>query len=355
MSIQYDDLLNADPGSNLIREQVNRVYAQGPVGSIESAMYNTLFGINHRQQPNSIPINKDYYGLTFFTRPHMNMTSANLRQSRLFTDLLNVDGNTMGRAIRAMLDTDADLYKHGSKLVDDYQAFIPLLTNQLVTMSGWPDIVAPTFTSRPGAYKEAFSLVDGVTNNYETYDITANFRNIQGDPITMLLYYWSHYSSLVFQGILVPYPQFIIENRIDYQTRIYRLVLDQSKRFVQKISACGAAFPIGAPIGAAMNFESTDVINRSNEQITIQFRCMGAMYQDPILIDEFNRTVQMHYSGMTDQFRETNLTKLDPDELGLFNNIGYPRIDFDTRELQWWVNNEDYLEMLRNVEDPDED
>lgn len=349
MGLKYDDLLQNQSRSGSVHQEIEAVNSSGPVGSLDYALYNTVFGINHRQQPNSIPVNKDYYGLTFFTRPRMNMTTDNLRQARILNDLLVNEPKSFQRAIRATLDTDSILHGHTSPLVDPYQAFIPILTNQLVSMSGWPDLTVPTYDSKPGLYKETFSFVDGVSNNYSSYDLTANFRNIQGDPITDLLFAWVHYSSLVFQGILVPYPDMIINNRIDYMTRIYRLVLDQSKQYVVKISACGAAFPDSAPMGSAMNFESDSVINRANDQISIRFRCVGAMYKDPILIDEFNKTTIKHNSDMHDHYRARQFRKLQQNELLFFNNLGYPRIEPDTRELQWWIRNEDYANAMESL------
>lgn len=348
MSLKYEDLLIPEGTSQRIRESLDNLLSTTAMGSVSSAISDTFYGLNHRQQPNSIPINKDYFGLTFFTRPRMNMTTANLRQVRQFAPLLTNNNASIPRAIRAYLDTDSRKNGHSSPVIDDNQAFIPILTNQLISMAGWPDLRLPTHTADPGLYQETFSLADGITFNYERFDLTANFRNIQGDPITTLFLYWCHYASLVFQGILVPYPEEIIDNRIDYQTRIYRLILDPSRKFVQKIAACGAAFPIDVPIGAAFNFESDQPINRANDQIRVTFNCIGAMYQDDILIDEFNRTVAMHNSNMDgdENFRKQNMVKLSAEYFNIFNFKGYPYINPDTYELEWWVTIADYQEIL---------
>lgn len=358
-TLKYSDLLTPDGTSSVVKNALDDVFANTAVGTLSTSISDTFFGINHRQQPNSVPINRDYHGLTFFTRPRMNMTLENLRQFRPFAPLLTTQAASIPRAIRSMLDTDAPLANppHTSPLMDDLQAFIPILTNQLITISGFPDVVAPTFTSKPGVYKEAFSMVDGVTLNYETYDVTANFRNIAGDPITALFLTWVHYASLVFQGILVPYPDMILENEIDYQTRIYRLILDPSRRFVQKIAACGAAFPFTVPIGAAFNVDTDAPINRANDQISVTFRCTGAIYQDDILIDEFNRTVIGKNSNMggSDTDRQNNLTKLQPAVYNLFNHFGYPRINTTSYELEWWIPTDQYNEMLGSSAGPGAD
>lgn len=331
---------------------VDKVFQTTPVGALSTAIGDNFYGINHRQTPNAIQINKDLFGLTFFTRPRMNLTTENIRTVRKFTPLLNNEPASLQRIIRCLLDPalakpeDVTRPVVSSPFVDSQQAFIPILTNHLLSMSGWPDIIAPTMTSPDGVYKEAYSFVDGVTDNYSTYDITANFRNIPGDPITMLFLIWIHYASLVYQGVLVPYPEMIVENQIDYQTRIYRLVLDATKTRVQKIGACGAAFPTSSPIGAAFNFAADRPINNTNDQISIPFRCIGAMYQDDILIYEFNKVTQLHHSGMKDRHRDVMMTKVPLEALGIFNNRGYPRINPDTYELEWWVSKEDYNYLL---------
>lgn len=364
------DILKLKDPKATAADTIDRVFQATPVGALSTAIGDSFYGINHRQTPGVIPINKDYYGLTFFTRPRMNLTSANIRENhvRVLAPLLNNEPASIQRIIRCLLDPElafGDGFKGRpitSPFVDRQQAFIPILTNNLLSMSGWPDVVAPIHTSEEGMYKEAFSFVDGITQNYSTYDISANFRNLPGDPITLLFLIWAHYASLVYQGAIVPYPDMIINNEIDYNTRIYRLVLDSSKTMVQKIAACGAAFPTNAPIGAAFNFEADRPINGSNDQISVHFQCIGAMYQDDILVEEFNQTVALFNDGMAKKkfiasskqsTRGTVWTwtnqyykKVPMDALGIFNNRGYPRIDPYTYELQWWVSNEDYQYLL---------
>lgn len=359
MTLKYEDLLIPDGQSDVIKKALDEVYSKTAVGNLSTAISDTFYGINHRKLPNPIPINKDDNGLTFFTRPRMNMTRDNLRQVRQFVPMLTSDAATIPRAIRALLDTDSRIEGHTSPLVDPHQAFIPILTNQLITLSGWPDVVAPVYTSKPGPYKEAFSHVDGVTFNYEVFSLQADFRNIQGDPITALFLTWVHYASLVFQGIIVPYPDMVIENEIDYQTRIYRLILDPSRRFVQKIGACGAAFPFSAPMGTAFNISADQPYTRANEQISISFQAIGAMYQDDILVDEFNKTVIAQNSDMggSDSDRVTNgLKKIEVSLQKTFNHFGYPLINPNTYELEWWIWKQEYDEMLGSAADvPDDD
>lgn len=323
-------------------ENIDNVFRATPGGALSTAIGDNFYGINHRQTPNAIQINKDYFGLAFFTRPRLNLSTENLRAVRQMTPLLTSNGDSIQRIIRCLLDKTLATRGINSQFVDNQQAFIPILTNSLLSMSGWPDVTLPTMTSQDGVYKEAFSMADGVTANYSTYDIQASFRNMPGDPITSLFLNWIHYASNVFQGTMVPYPEFIVENEIDYMTRIYRLVLDSTKTYVKKIAACGAAFPQASPIGAAFNFSHDKPINDSNDQISIPFRCIGAMYQDDILIYEFNKTTEQFNSLLEDKSRESHYVKVPIDALAIFNNRGYPRINTKTYELEWWVSKDEY-------------
>jgi hypothetical protein len=333
---------------------VEDVWARSAVGNPSTAVTETLYGINHRSLNNSIPINKDYYGLAFFTKPDLRFTTDNLLKLRKFTPMLTSRETSLPRAIRAMLDFRHNTHNEDSyncSLIDPKQIFIPLLTNQCVSMSGWPDIEAPTFKSDAGVYGEEWSFVDGITELYRTWDTTINFRNIPGDPITALFWYWVSYASAVFEGTLTPYADNIAENVIDYQTRIYRVVLDSSKRFVQKIACTGAAFPIGVPLGMSFNFETDTPINRL-DQIPISFRCIGAEYLDDMIIHDFNAAVVIGNQDMADDQRQNaGLVKVPYEFIYLFNHLGYPRINIQTFELEWWVYNNTYLEMTGNNSD----
>lgn len=325
------------------KDEVDFISRLSGFGKLTTTQTNNLFGINHRGSGAPLPTNTDQQGLTFFTRPRLNLSYDNLIANRVFSVLASQNDNrkdagTLPGAIRSMLDPQLFI-EHGmrSPLFDEKSAFIPILTNNLMSMSGWPDIALDTYTSKEGIYKESFSMVDGTAQIFNTYTATATFRNVAGDPISLLFTIWVLYASLVYNGEMTPYPDSIIENEIDYQTRIYRLVLDKEKKFVQKIGACGAGFPIASPLGAAFNFSNDTAYNRDSDQISIPFQCMGANYLDPILIKEFNEVVELFNPAMKPAFRTSAHVKLFGDELKYFNHRGYPRIDPSTYELEWWV------------------
>lgn len=326
---------------------IDDISSNSGIGSTTSGPAKAFKGFNHQQQQNIVPMNKDQVGYTFFTRPLMNMTQENLLADRRMSLLLSPQPTSYARYIRSIFDHNTMQTQSDCPLLDNYQAFIPILTNFIESSSGWPDAMAQTYTAPEGKYKESFSFVDGPLTLYSTYDITCTFRNILGDPITDLFYYWLLYPSLVFEDRLVCYPRYWWDNEIDYQTRIYRLVMDQHRRYVRRILVANATFPLNAPMGQQANFERGIPFMRENDMLSIQFRTSGGVtYNDPILIDEFNATVVMFNPSMRQGRREQLFRPIPMWARNRLNGYGYPRIDPITSELEWWVSRQLFYQVF---------
>lgn len=347
-----------------IKQQIDLIQRLNGYGSHERALTDNLRGINVNLNGVPAPINRDSFGITFFTRPDLNLSYNNIVNDRLLTNLLNTDPNSMATAIRVMLDPRLQKSSTNpieSNLIDEHQAFIPILTNNLVSMSGWPDLMVDTFTSKSGRVKEDFSIIDDTSHIYYSTDITASFANIQGDPITFLFAIWVRYASLVYEGKLVPYVNNLMQNTIDYQTRIYRLVLNADWTHVQKIAACGAAFPKSAPLGNAFNYSDKDAFNEENNQMSISFRITGVDYLDPITIKEFNYIVERFNPSMKDGTRGSAYEKISflkeyvghgfigPILSNVLNHRVYPRIDPITLELEWYASKDDFDSIIAQL------
>lgn len=357
----------------VINSSIDQMMESLPVGSMTKAIGNTLYGINFRQTGNPIPRAKDLYGFTFFTRPQLNLTRINVTNYRGFYNLLTDNALSYQTYTRLMLDPRL---QHVGKLicpfVDKNSAFIPILTNNVQSLSGWPDLVAPTYTSDAGQFGEEHSIVDGVTNHFESYDLDVIFRNTRGNPLLYFFFIWIKYQTLVFEGILNPYIDMVTENEIDYNTRIYRLITDQQKRYVTYIGATGASFPINVPTGTLFDFNIDTPFNTRNTEINIRFRSMGFIAFEDILKLEFNKTgaifnadlrkiLEFDLADNSDELKaradstkvyrvpKSNLVKLPHflattmDSSVFSNNFfninyrAYPYINFVTNELEWWV------------------
>lgn len=344
--------------SAVTSKSMDELFSGMPTGSLDRAILNNLKGINHRQIQGMLPSNKDMPGLTFFVRPQLNMQRDNIRNVRQLASLLTSVPTSIQTYIRCMLDPrlmTGISYNTGSippincPIVDNQSAFIPILTNNLTSMSGWPSIAVPTFTSKPGLYNESYSMVDGRVLNNEVFDLSVNFRNTRGDPVLYLFYVWVLYMSMVFEGRLVPYLDFITENEIDYNTRIYRLVLDYKKEKVTKITACNAAFPVGVPIGDAFDIPGDKPYSEANKEIGMRFKCMGVNYFDDILVKEFNDTVAIFNPSMADDRRDSDMMPVPAAMIQAFNHRGYPRIEPSTSRLEWYVPIESYTKKAGQI------
>ncbi len=136
---------------------------------------------------------------------------------------------------------------------------------------------------------------------------------------------------------------------MDYDTRIYRLILDPTRTIVQKICCIGAGFPTSSPLGNAFNFNVEKPTSEENDQITINFECMGVCYYDPIVVYEFNDLVglfnpSMRNSVLSDPasviqgLKDGTYFKLSTiEEKNRYNGVAYPRINVKTMELEWYM------------------
>lgn len=334
------------------------------LGEFTSAATLAYYGFNHRGFQNPIQANTDNQGLTFFTRPRLNLSYDNIVRDRIFAVLAGDKEMSVQRAVRAWLDpvgskitaggpvgnvssgAKAKKENYHCPLVDDENIFITLLSNNLISLSGWQDPYVDTFTSTEGIYKEQWSMIDGPSKFHGTFSLSATFRNIVDDPITLMFHIWTSYAARVYDGTFNPYNDAIFENYIDYQTRIYRLILDHSRTYVTKICATGAAFPTANNLGAVFNYNQDKPNTDEIDQISINFQCIGAIYNDPILVDAFNRSTYITNPNLIDGNRETYFVKIQPNEKMAFNYFGYPHINPKTMELEWWVKKEDYKRVM---------
>lgn len=314
---------------------------------MSSLQTNIFRGFNTLGYQAPVPINKEQYGYTFFTRPRMNLNDENLLYNRKLAQLITKTSNTMGSAIRAYLDFPG--HKGGefrSDVVDKQNTFIPLLGNTIESLSGFPDPVIDTYTAPPGLRKETWMMYDGVIEIRNEYPLTATFRNISRDPVSFLFDMWLQYGSGVRLGSFEPRYTSMFFHELDYQTRVWRIVLNEHRTHVAKIAACSAAIPVNISLGKAFDFNNNAPFNQGNSSVNVQFLAVGATYNDPILFKEFNETVIMGNSNMRDGVRDRFYKKLPHGLTPVFNYKAYPRINIDTLEFEWWVDYETYFSVL---------
>lgn len=356
---------------------VNRIIRNRGYGSKQNANQLMFSGLNHRGTGNNVTKFRDHHGYVFFTRPDLNLTYDNLSMVREFTDLRDADPVSVQRAIRVYLDprsayeggkieTDAQGRKNpiiDSPLVDKQNPFIPLLTNNLINLSGWPDPRVDTYSSQKGIAFEEYAYSNGIYKRNELFELSTTFRNTNGNPIMRLIDTWLLYMSEVATNpLFLPYPDHIVKREINYDTRIYRILLNETKTRVTTWAATALhAFPLNSNMGSTFDYNEKEIFADKNDTINVTWQCAGAEYCDPILLYEFNTLVAtfippleiVGYSEDGSQFGikgSNSYRRLAQHEIGAFNlSRCYPLINLKNKDFTWWVSNEDYMEVMSMV------
>lgn len=345
-----------------ITDNLNLVFRAGGLGTRQAQSYEMLFGLNYRARGQVVSGQRDQVGLTFFTRPDLNLHRDNVTQDRTLTDLISANAITYPRAIRAILDPNGSAdpnFDYGTPLINPYNPFICVLTNTLKSISGWPDNTIGKYTSNEGIAGEQWGMADGAYNFRGNFQLTASFVNVDGSPVIRLFDVWGKYMENIRRKVMRPWSRNIYRNRMDYTTRVYRLILDPSRRFVQQIACTGYAFPTTNPRGGVMNFDADDNYDRSTDLISIQFDCYGAVYDDPITIEQFNKTTAMFNPDLeiTNKsvlnknniaLKSSNYYRVTPEQRDYLNYYCYPLIHPYTRELCWYISKEIYDIIMGN-------
>ncbi len=336
-----------------INFDINDVKSLANANATSSSISDTLVGMNHRMLPPSLPKHQDRMGLVYFTRPMLRLDVQNLVRDRRLAEFMAKVPESIQRWARCTLDPRQMLeYEYGNvngrsgvfkkaiscPLVNNELPFIPILSNQLMKLNGWPDPVIDTYKSPEGIYKEVFIGVDGLYDIYRNFTLNATFKNSKLNPIYKLMNLWTLYMSKVRSGELLPYEDMALFNILDYTTRIYVLILDETGDVVIGSAMTGYSIPITAALGARYDVDTAQVFNNNTDEISLAFECSGAYYDDPYTLKAFNEVVEMACPAMKDIDREKFMVRIPRNSVEHFKFMGFPRINFDEgNRLETWV------------------
>lgn len=362
-------------GKTELTDTVDMINRHSGYGQYSSSLYTIINGMNIATGRPITPMSVDHQGYTFFTRPQLNLTYDNVIALRRMSAYADQRPDNMANAIRCMLQPDGfvnitspdqqvfkgngkmykdDLMDVRSNIVDDSNCFIPLLSNSLISFSGLPDLSLNTHTTKEGITKEQTSWIDDRAHQRQVFNITINFENTEGNMLVHFFHCWLEYMGRVAEGTMLPFPINVMTNRIDYNTRIYRIITDRTRRYVQGIAST-IAFPTSYPIGRNFDFNRDQRLNIDSKEVSVPFQCVGVEYDDPILIKEFNGLVSRFNPKMKTDMKYSvgnknipkhrkNMPIPDPklmveitdDQKLLFNYKAYPLIS-DSNEILWYV------------------
>ena len=323
---------------------ISTLYAGNGYAYLDSALTSTIYGIDIFGTGSPAQQAHEQFGLTFFTRPMLNLSYDNITADRTLTPLGTLEPMSIGRYVRAMLDP---LGNYNCPLVDPTNIFLPLLSNTCESLTGWQDPIIETYQSPAGIKKESWSIADSSSKVYQTMQLSSSFRNTRGNIMGYLFHVWQTYMALEYEGVIDPRPEFIRHFTIDYQTRIYRLILDPTRTFVQEIVMCGAAFPLANNAGSRANYNRAQVVNTEIDLYSQTWQTMGAFYYDPGCMYDFNEAAGKLKPGFSDpRTRLQFYRRLWPSEYRIFTYRCFPQINVRTARLEWWIERDLHQKVL---------
>lgn len=294
-----------------------------------NALYTTMLSQYDRFGVNTMLPNHEVVGYTFITRPKLNLSTPSLRMDRILSLLDTGNPVSLPFAIRCYLDT----FYSGSQgpasqlalqcpFYNPESPFIIPLTNNLVSLSGWPDPVVETETTEGGFFSEDMTIAKGSDRLNRTYDLTLTFRDIQGGFILALLYMWIRYIELVVRGDTVAYADDINNRRVNYTCSIYRFIMDPSRQFITKWSKATGCFPKSIPVGNVFNFGDGEKFITSSAQYSVNFVANKVEIFDPIIFRDFN-TISKRFSPTISGFPGNNAVSVDSTTFTNNNNTPF--------------------------------
>jgi hypothetical protein len=280
------------------------------------------------------------HGYVFFTRPRLNLTTTSIRQDRILSLLDTFDQNSINFAIRFLLDTNlSKMYTHvlndlsTNSLVNKFNPFIPILSNRIQSLSGWPDVVIETENTEGGYFSENITYPKGHDNLSRNYELQATFSDIQGSVIMMIYFIWTRFLYLMSIGAVSCYIKDIEARRLPFTSSIYRFVMDPSKTYITKWAKATGTFPKLSTIGSYFNLDASANSVEASNNISIPIAVAGKIdYMDPIVLLEFNTLVK-RYCHDIDRYVKV----ASSEEALLLNYKCIPYIDIEkgTNELMW--------------------
>nr|DAR02677.1 MAG TPA: hypothetical protein [Caudoviricetes sp.] len=366
-TFSINDILK-DNYSGPIREMLDSLTKVKHGFTLSESMTNTFRGPNIISNTPMLKPNTNLPGYVFTVRPDLNFSRANLKIDRKMSPLLTDNANSIMRAIRCILAPQCmmPMYQAGfpnrtsngqmsyidCPLVDKNYPFIAVSDNNVKTLTGWPSNRLGIRNTPAGILKEVHIMADGPATYKGDFSLNMSLNSMKGNPLMYLYYYWILYIGMVYTQSygLMPWPEYLSNGRMDYTTRIYRLIMDETKTYVTETAMTGYAIPVSIDIGPYFDYQADNYRPYVERTTEVEFACSGVEYLDEIIIKQFNRTVEIFQPLMGDKYRNKYLQKVDKKYQKIMNNKVYPWIHPITRELEWWCKHADWKESSKLIQ-----
>lgn len=312
--------------------------AGGP--SYTSPLVNIMRGIKILGQgPQMAPIADDTIGLSFITRPLLNLSDDNCSKHMRLATLFKPASGSAQEYVKGLLDRTSG-NNITSQAFDNKSAWMPILINLTKSSDGFPDIDLDMGTTGGGFRGEVHQYVDGVLDENGKYTLTQTYYNAKGGIVPFIFEIWLQYIYEVTTGDnnVEPYPEAVYQNYIDYDCRIYHLIMEKDNKSISHIFMSIQSIPVTFPAGAfaAIDNDSNNRRGQGQEEISIQYSSIGFRYDTWEVCDGFNGSTIYFNPDMANNVRATKNVLLRPSEWTTFQYASYPWININAMIMEWW-------------------
>lgn len=321
-----------------------------------SPMLNSMRGIRILGKgPAMMPMADNTIGLSLVTRPQLNLSDDNISRSEKLVSLYGASQYSVGAYVRGMLDERWGAANSPIGLNNQFP-FIPVLTEYLKTSTGFDDLQISIDTSEPGLRQQVYQRVASKLESNGVFTIQQSYYNPKPSVIQALFQYWEDYISEVTSGDrqVGPRDWYLMGNRIDYDCRIYHLIMNKDTEFLEHIFATVQSIPVTYPAGSIANIDNTSTTLRGEGQddFTVQFSSAGMRMDEWGLLQAFNEHSFNYNKGLRPENRARYYRELKSDEYIPYNYGAYPLLLPRTAEIKgeggrtiartgikltWWV------------------
>ena len=172
------------------------------------------------------------------------------------------------------------------KHLPPFTPFIPLLSNTCISSSGGQDISLSTEMTEGDLHGNKLQYAKGADESFEPGEITLEFADINGLPVTHIFNMWVNYIHYLVKDIVKTWEMYIMYRIIDYTCSIYIFETDRDNSTILRWAKYTGCFPKSVPLGNVQhNMESTaDKL----KQISIPFAYNRCEINKPGALMDFN-------------------------------------------------------------------
>jgi len=316
-------------GGDMYSKLMDGVFKKSGYSGTNNQIVSCLRDID-RFQTNILAPNYETSDITLMTRPILPLGSLSIRHDSFLSALDTKITNSTDFYIRCLLDGNwaSDNAGLTSKcpMYNPFSPWIPIVTNRITSISGFPDPILETKTTEGGYHQEDQTYVKGGTGLHRSVTLNLNFNDIQGGILIKLFQVWIEVMAQLRDGRMMSYLKYIDENKIPYSVSIYQFNLDPTKTYLTNWVKATTCFPVSVPLGAIMNKAENQRHVTSAGQFTIPFMCNYVAYNRLEHIAAFNKLTERYYL-MGSKERMEKIKNLEPTLGNNYNGIPYIESD----------------------------